>query len=260
MKSLGKQMTLTMYRMEDTERVRMKLREDRRREVREKAERYVRCQRSFSFYFYLREERIETMKEERLERNQRWRERKYGSENLSTSQTEVLSEQEERKQKNREWRQKREERQTLEAGGGLYSEVPHDEVRPVRLEHQILAELMCPYCQEEMGPPGTLIYQCGEGHNLCGKCRAREDMESCPQCLTAFTGRNIALERLALTLFSHCQAGGMQEYVSRSFVFTASQDQVNLDRTEGGLHDTSRDVSDIESLLLDVEGETLRIQ
>merc|ERR1712130_995891 len=37
LKSLGKQMTLTMYRMEDTERVRFKLREDRRREVREKA-------------------------------------------------------------------------------------------------------------------------------------------------------------------------------------------------------------------------------
>ena len=39
LKSLGKQMTLKMYRLEDTERVRMKLREDRRREVRERAER-----------------------------------------------------------------------------------------------------------------------------------------------------------------------------------------------------------------------------
>ena len=42
LKSLGKQMTLKMYRLEDTERVRMKLREDRRREVRERAERWVR--------------------------------------------------------------------------------------------------------------------------------------------------------------------------------------------------------------------------
>ena len=42
LKSLGKQMTLKMYRLEDTERVRMKLREDRRREVRERAERGVR--------------------------------------------------------------------------------------------------------------------------------------------------------------------------------------------------------------------------
>ena len=40
LKSLGKQMTLKMYRLEDTERVRMKLREDRRREVRERAERW----------------------------------------------------------------------------------------------------------------------------------------------------------------------------------------------------------------------------
>ena len=32
-------MTLKMYRLEDTERVRMKLREDRRSEVRERAER-----------------------------------------------------------------------------------------------------------------------------------------------------------------------------------------------------------------------------
>ena len=51
MKSLGKQMTLTMYRMEDTERVRMKLREDRRREVREKAERYVGVNVLFLFTF-----------------------------------------------------------------------------------------------------------------------------------------------------------------------------------------------------------------
>ena len=44
-------MTLTMYRMEDTERVRMKLREDRRREVREKAERYVGVNVLFLFTF-----------------------------------------------------------------------------------------------------------------------------------------------------------------------------------------------------------------
>ena len=38
-------------RMEDTERVRMKLREDRRREVREKAERYVGVNLLFLFTF-----------------------------------------------------------------------------------------------------------------------------------------------------------------------------------------------------------------
>ena len=37
-KSLGKQMTLVMYRMQDTENVRMRLREEKRRLVREKFE------------------------------------------------------------------------------------------------------------------------------------------------------------------------------------------------------------------------------
>ena len=37
-KSLGKQMTLVMYRMQDTENVRMRLREEGRRKVREKFE------------------------------------------------------------------------------------------------------------------------------------------------------------------------------------------------------------------------------
>ena len=37
-KSLGKQMTLVMYRMQDTENVRMRLREESRRRVREKFE------------------------------------------------------------------------------------------------------------------------------------------------------------------------------------------------------------------------------
>ena len=39
LKSLGKSMNLVMYRMQDTERVRTKLREDRRQELRTKAER-----------------------------------------------------------------------------------------------------------------------------------------------------------------------------------------------------------------------------
>ena len=71
-------MMMTMYRMEDTERIRFKLREDRRREVREKAE---------------KEEEVEKMREDRLERNRRWREKKFGSEKLSVEETRDLSEQ-----------------------------------------------------------------------------------------------------------------------------------------------------------------------
>ena len=47
----------------------------------------------------------------------------------------------------------------------------------------------------------------------------------------------------------------MQEYVSRSFVFATSQDVIKEAR-----RDTSEDLSDIESILLDTEGETLRIK
>ena len=203
------------------------------------------------------EEREETLKEERLERNQRWRERRSGgSERISSEETEALSEEEERKLKNREWRQRREERRRKEEAG-FVSEDYCDLTTPPRLEHQILRELLCGFCQEELGPPGQ-IHQCSEGHNLCGDCRARPDMTECPQCLSQFTGRNIALERLAATLFSHSglgKAGGMVEYVSRSFVFATSQDVINEAR-----RDTSEDVSDIESILLDTGGETLRIK
>ena len=75
-------------------------------------------------------------------------------------------------------------------------------------------------------------------------------------CLGEITGRNIAVERLAAQLWAVCGlGGGMQEYVSRSFVFATSQDVINQ-----GRRDTSEDVSDIESILLDTEGETLRLK
>merc|ERR1711970_905037 len=67
-KSLGKQMNLVMYRMEYTERVRTKLREDRRRAVREKAE---------------MEEQREKTQMERIEKNRKWREKKSGAEKLN---------------------------------------------------------------------------------------------------------------------------------------------------------------------------------
>ena len=205
---------------------------------------------------FLSEEREETLKEERLERNQRWRERRSGGlERISSEETEAVSEGEERRLKNREWRQRREERRRREEAGVVSEDYCH--LSPPRLEHQILRELLCGLCQEELGPPGQ-IYQCEEGHNLCGDCRARPDLKGCPQCFSQFSGRNFALERLAATLFSHSglgKEGGVQEYVSRSFVFATSQDVINE-----GRRDTSEDISDIESILLDTEGETLRIK
>lgn len=249
LKSLGKQMTLTLYRMEDTERVRMKLREDRRAEVREKAE---------------KEEEMEKLKEERLERNRRWREKKFGSEKLSIDDNPDLSEREQRKLKNKEWREKRANDRS--STNSVCNDISSKNLVP-RLEHLILTELMCPYCHEEMGPP-TLVYQCSNGHNLCSSCKHRPDINVCPECMSEIAGRNIAVERLALTLYSQCGFGGgvdggLQEYVSKSFIYKASQDALDA---EAGVdnyaesQDTSEGVSEIDSILLMTEGETLRIK
>ena len=82
-KSLGKQINLVMYRMEDTERVCTKLREDRRRAVREKAE---------------MEELKEKSQMERIEQNKKWREKKFGQEKLEDiDEDKVLDEKEQRK-------------------------------------------------------------------------------------------------------------------------------------------------------------------
>ena len=95
----------------------------------------------------------------------------------------------------------------------------------------------------------------------------------CPQCQAEITGRNIALERLAASLWSvsalgqgGAGGGALQEYVSKSFIYRSSGDiqeeeedgiRGRLDHSQG---DTSENVSEIDSLLLMTEGETLRIK
>jgi hypothetical protein len=156
-KSLGKQMNLVMYRMEDTERVRYQLRERRRQEVREKA---------------ARDEEKEKNQMERMERNRNWRERKNGEENLgSISEERILDEKEERKQKNIEWRKRKESRNT----SFQMCEYGRETSESLSLASFLLPLLECPYCQEEMSPP-AIIYQCREGHNLCTKCKNVKNM------------------------------------------------------------------------------------
>ena len=97
--------------------------------------------------------------------------------------------------------------------------------------------------------------------------------QECPQCQAEITGRNIALERLAASLWSvfslgpgEARGGAMQEYVSKSFIYRSSGDiqEEEEDRIRGRLDhsqgDTSENVSEIDSLLLMTEGETLRIK
>ena len=151
-------MNLVMYRMEDTERIRTKLREDRRRGVREKAE---------------MEEVKEKSQMERIERNKKWREKKFGIEKLEDiDKDKVIDEKEQRKIKNREWREKRENSRNATP----VAEKELETVMNKGLTNMVLTELLCPFCHEEMCPP-TRVYQCEDGHNLCNKCKDRDDMK-----------------------------------------------------------------------------------
>ena len=154
MKSLGKSMNLVMYRMQDTERVRTKLREDRRQELRTKAE---------------REEEREKAQMERLERNRKWREKKLGTENLEDIPEEkVLDEKEERRLKNKEWREKRENK-------GKCEENTQEKVQEKQLlSSLILPELHCQNCHELLAPP-SIILQCEELHKTCQGCQGGGD-------------------------------------------------------------------------------------
>lgn len=52
--------------------------------------------------------------------------------------------------------------------------------------------LQCPVCYEI---PSGQIFQCNEGHHVCGRCKARLDL--CPVCRSLFFGtRNYAMEEL----------------------------------------------------------------
>ena len=151
-------MSLTLYRMEDTERVRYQIRERRRQEVWDKA---------------AREEEKEKKQIEMIERNRKWREKKIGTECLnSIAEEKMLDEKEQRKQKNIEWRKRKESRSC----SYQMSEYGRRTAESSSLSSFLLPLLECPYCQEEMHPPAQ-IYQCKEGHSLCSKCKNLKNMK-----------------------------------------------------------------------------------
>merc|ERR1719367_1278621 len=49
----------------------------------------------------------------------------------------------------------------------------------------ILDEFDCPICTEVMRSPHE-IWQCGEGHILCGNCRHNPNLPQCPACQLFF--------------------------------------------------------------------------
>jgi len=64
--------------------------------------------------------------------------------------------------------------------------------------------LECPVCLR-ICKPGMQVWQCLEGHILCGMCKARKEMNTCPVCRVPLTegtiSRNRALEDLARKMF-----------------------------------------------------------
>ena len=51
----------------------------------------------------------------------------------------------------------------------------------------------CPLCLEEMKPP-MQIYNCRNGHLICGDCLPKVD--SCTNCRTEYTGRATTVEQM----------------------------------------------------------------
>ena len=76
---------------------------------------------------------------------------------------------------------------------GLVS--PADQTTETALVSSLREELECPVCRA--GVQGQ-VFQCHEGHVMCGPCRSR--LRTCPVCRTTLSRipiRNRALERLA---------------------------------------------------------------
>jgi len=60
----------------------------------------------------------------------------------------------------------------------------------------------CPVCLERMAPP-TQIFQCRNGHLVCGACRPGLQPPICPECRADLTGmgRATAMEQFLRTIF-----------------------------------------------------------
>ena len=90
--------------------------------------------------------------------------------------------------------------------------------------------------------------------------------QACPLCMAKFSGRNAAVESVAALLFSKCVFGGnlqSQEQESRSFTFlnildsglAETQDIEQTQKSSAG-----SDTSGPDDILVDTEGETMRIK
>jgi len=75
----------------------------------------------------------------------------------------------------------------------------------IQPDESIRSCLECPICLEICKPP-TQVWQCPEGHILCGSCSAKPEVLICPQCRVELAGRlsrNRVLEEMARKMLSH---------------------------------------------------------
>jgi len=215
-KSLGKQMNLVLYRMEDTENLRSRLRERRRTEERQKA---------------TEKEKREVFRYQQMERNKRRREAKekdHGNSLNSIREDEAeerklmaeerramrraQAELEERRIKNRKWREEKSKPRTFSEEG----------------VKSLLANLspliVCQNCQG-VGEDGEVRRCENEKHILCKACcNLTEDGEVCPLCGSGIMGQHNVLEQvLALMSLSFHHDLATPEQESNSFMFTPNQ-------------------------------------
>ena len=55
------------------------------------------------------------------------------------------------------------------------------------------------YC-EVSSVPLFRIYQCRQGHAICGNCYEKPQIRKCPTCRGLFIGRATVLEKIAATM------------------------------------------------------------
>ena len=67
-------------------------------------------------------------------------------------------------------------------------------ISEMKAQHPILE---CPICLEDMAPP-TQIFQCQNGHLVCGTCQPR--LSTCSCCKREFMGRAIGMEQFIRSL------------------------------------------------------------
>jgi len=94
--------------------------------------------------------------------------------------------------------------------------------------------LQCPVCLDVCKPP-LQVWQCPEGHIICGSCVDRPELRVCPQCRMTLSGklsRNRALEDLARKTYPK-EAEREAKKKARAGAGTGGGNRNNMNRQQG---------------------------